>query len=130
MSGEAKKILKYLNRNSSKKQQTEHFKLLKHINIEEEIFDTAINELLEKQLIIDNQILYSDSYSTKCYYSSKRGKKYFFNIKLLFVKKAAIFIICNILIPIFVAYITSIITCNQCSNNTNQNNKQNMTEKP
>lgn len=127
MSGEAKKILKYLNRNSSKKHQIEHFELLEYIEIENEIFETAIKELIDKQLIFSDYIIYTD-WSTQSYYSSNRGKKYFFNVKLLKFKDLAIFIVCNILVPIFVAYVTSIITCNQCSNNTNQNNKQNMTE--
>lgn len=130
MSDEANKILKYLNKHSSKDNPIEFFELMKTLDIEKEIFEFEINYLLKKYKIMQIQkvitgtgITYTESY----YYSSKRGKNFFKNITKNKIKTFLIFVICNILVPILVAYITSIITCNQCNNNTNQCNKQNMT---
>ena len=130
MSDESNKILKYLNKHSSKDNPIEFFKLMETLDIEKEIFESEINYLLNEHKIIKSQkiivgteITYTESY----YYSSKRGKNFFKNITKNQIKTFLIFVICNILVPILVAYITSILTCNQCSNNTNQYNKQNMT---
>lgn len=123
-----KKILKYLNKHSSKDKPLTSFALYKKLNYDTETIDKSLELLKNNNKIVAKIIQYDeeDIYSQNLvYYSINMGIDYFkIEFRKLFFKCIR-FLILNIICPLLVAYLTVRITTNNtianndCCNYTN-----------